>query len=986
MKKNILVVEYDNTVVDTIKEILSHPIFEVTVAEEGQKAKEMLSKKRFDLVITAAMLPKFHGFNLSQFVKEISPQTGVIIISSIYKEVEYKHQALTQYKADDFVEKPLNPGAIKKRIFELLNIRDSDLSETAGPTTTQMPVIDTAKIPTIKKMEEEAASKFTSDDLFGDILDKVDQPPSYEIKLDDENQVEKKGKQSQEIEEIVLPESYLVEKTPKPKKDEMDESASQIINKTLVNIFQKEDKAKDTTRLKKIEDDISKKFEDTLSGLGIKSETKPRQEVHPRRAETVKVEKVKTEEEAEIEDEFGNYDILGLIARGGMAEIYKVKKKGVKGFEKVLAIKKILSGYGEDDKFVEMFVDEAKIAAELSHPNIVQIYDLGKKDDYYFIAMEYVEGKDLRNILKKLGDMLQTFSEELAIHLTIKILEALSYAHSAKDSRGRNLDIVHRDVSPPNILISFNGEVKLTDFGVSKAAIKMHQTISGALKGKLLYMSPEQANGEKDVDYRSDLYSAGVILYELITGQKLFMDPSEMGSLKKVQQGIIPRPGEIKEGLDPELERIILKALEKDVERRYQNAAAIIKDLESYLQIRFDHMPGSLHLAHFIYKIFREEINNEGIKIDLKPLPYPIRKRPKVLEPVESIEAGKPAGQGTADTQEIEEAAEDEEQPFEPTIEIDLEASEKIEPATEISIPLPGEEEPELFIPQKPEELPEIDIESEMKALKKEDRKKGHLWFWLIILIIVAAIAGGLYLQNKYNFFDDIFGGGEKQSPAAVTETPAREKDDTPTEPKQMEEESDTLTGESLSPTPQDSRQEPVAEPPKTTSKPAAEIVTEKKREPEETGRAETPPAQKEDIQTGETTAEEEPTIKESQTTVPVEPKVEEKKTEPVPVEPIIKEGMIATEVDSQAVPISTPLPKVSRKIARQIRSPQTVIVSYLVDHKGKVEKIKFVKKSAIPELNMLITSTIYTWTFKPATKDNKRVKIWLSKPLTFKK
>lgn len=1022
MKKNILVVEYDNTAVDTLKEILVHPIFDITVVEEGQLAKEILQKQGFDLVITAAMLPKFHGFNLSQYIKENFPQTSVVIISSIYKEIEYKHQAITQYKADDFIEKPLKAEAFKKRIFEILGIRDSDLSETAGPTTTQMPVIDTAKIPTIKKLEEEE-SKFTSDDLFGDIIQKIDHSQDYEIKLEEENHPGKKNKEFQELDEIVLPESYLVDKPEKAKKKETEESASQIIDKSLVNIFQKEDKAKDTTRLKKIEDDISKKFEETLSGLGIKSKAKSTGEVHPRRAETVKVDTVKSVEEAAAKDEFGNYDLLGLIARGGMAEIYKAKKKGVKGFEKVIAVKKILSGYGEDDKFIEMFVDEAKIAAELTHPNIVQIYDLGKKDDSYFIAMEYVEGKDLRNILRKMDETNQVFPEEVAVHLVIKILEALSYAHSAKDSQGRNLDIVHRDVSPPNILISFGGEVKLTDFGVSKAAIKMHQTISGALKGKLLYMSPEQANAEKDVDYRSDLYSAGVILFELITGKKLFMDSSEMGILKKVQNGVIPKPGELREGLEPELERIILKALEKEVDKRYQNAAAIVKDLEAYLQQNFDHIPGAIHMAHFLYKIFREEIASEGIKIDLKPLPYSIRRKPAEIVPPthvpEAEEAVEEVKQGAADTQEIEETEDVDESPFETTIEIDLEASEKVKPDQEIIIPLPGEEEVEPSFQTEPGKLPEMDIESEIESLRKEDRKKSHIWLWLIILVVVVLIAGGLYLQNRYNLFGDIFGGVKTSPPAAVTDVPGQAPKDTSLEPEKPEENVDTST-EELAPSISDesSPQEQVStdssrpqkselesQPSKTKAGPETEIAAPEKKVAEEkvkvtpvpekkieqprqekTSPLETKPAEKEDSQTGKSDVTEEPPVEVPQDTVQPESQVEEKKTEPVSIKPVVREGMTVTDVDTQPVPVSTPLPKVSRKIARQIRRPQTVIISYLVDHTGKVEKIKFVQKSEISELNMLITSTIYTWKFEPALKDNKRVKIWLSKPLTFKK
>ncbi len=310
-----------------------------------------------------------------------------------------------------------------------------------------------------------------------------------------------------------------------------------------------------------------------------------------------------------------------------MAEIYKAKKKGVKGFEKVIAIKKILSGYGEDDKYIEMLVDEAKIAAELSHPNIVQIYDLGRKDNYYFIAMEYVLGKDLREIQTRLRERDQWFPEEIALYLTIKILEALNYAHKAKDSRGRPLEIVHRDVSPPNILISYSGDVKLTDFGVSKASIKIHQTLSGALKGKLLYMSPEQACGDSTIDFRSDLYSTGVLLFELLTGKKLFLDTTEMMVLKKVQNGEIIPPRDINPDMDPALEKILLTSLNKDCDKRYQSAAAMIADLEAYIHKKYDRAPGPVHLSHFIYGLFESDIQRDGIKVDLKPIPFTPRPR-----------------------------------------------------------------------------------------------------------------------------------------------------------------------------------------------------------------------------------------------------------------------------------------------------------------------------------------------------------------------
>jgi serine/threonine protein kinase len=408
-------------------------------------------------------------------------------------------------------------------------------------------------------------------------------------------------------------------------------------------------------RSKKIEDDISKKFEETLSGLGLglnakstssqtsSSMSKPsspavskgknvsepvKQPEPPVKITPPSIEKSGPADEA---DEVGGYDILGLIARGGMAEIYKAKKKGVKGFEKLIALKKILGGYGGDDKYIEMFVDEAKIAAQLSHPNIVQIYDLGKKDDYYFIAMEYVNGKDLRDILHRLSEANTLMPEELAIFLINKILNALNYAHSARDSNGVPLDIVHRDVSPPNILVSYDGNIKLTDFGVSKASIKLHHTVAGALKGKLLYMSPEQARGDVSIDYRSDLYSVAIILFELLTGQKLFLGTSEIGTLKKVQDGRILKPSDIKKEINSQLEGILLKSLSKNPDDRYQKASEMIKALDAYMLSNFNNIPEVSHFCHFMYTLFKDDINKEGIKLNLRPIPYPIKRKPPVV-------------------------------------------------------------------------------------------------------------------------------------------------------------------------------------------------------------------------------------------------------------------------------------------------------------------------------------------------------------------
>jgi serine/threonine protein kinase/DNA-binding response OmpR family regulator len=659
MKKNILIVEYSISAVDSIKELFSYPMFQVTVVDEGDAARKILAKDRYDLMITAAMLPKFHGFNLSYYAATNFPGLKIIIISEIYKGGDYKHQAINQYKAHDFFEKPLDIEKFKKRVYELLDLKESDLPKIQPRSATpQVVVPDTRKIPGLRTIPPEN-KKLSSEELFGDLLEHVKEDKTNDsksgidlqdksvaathvLKTEKENllltrqmpslpQVLKKDSSSTHVLldlELLKKEIGVTRplKTVKPG----ETSATREIDLNIDELLKTngEKKKSETQRFKKIEDDISKKFEDTLSGLGIKNKSIPLKDTQPIKVNESLARKVHEFENQERNDknEVVGYDILGLIARGGMAEIYKAKKKGVKGFEKIIALKKILAGYNKDAKYIEMFVDEAKIAAELSHPNIVQIYDLGEKDDYYFIAMEYVPGKDLRLILQKLSESHSLLPEEISIHLILEVLKALNYAHLAKNSAGRNLDIVHRDISPPNILVSFNGDVKLTDFGVSKASIKMHQTLAGALKGKLLYMSPEQARAENDTDHRSDLYSVGIIFFELLTGEKLFMDSSDIAVLHKVQVGDIIKPRELKKDIDPQLEYIILRMLNKDKNRRYQRASDIINDINSYMARNYDRMPTPIHISHTINDLFKDEIAKEGIKIDLKPIPYKINR------------------------------------------------------------------------------------------------------------------------------------------------------------------------------------------------------------------------------------------------------------------------------------------------------------------------------------------------------------------------
>jgi serine/threonine protein kinase len=306
---------------------------------------------------------------------------------------------------------------------------------------------------------------------------------------------------------------------------------------------------------------------------------------------------------------FGKYYLLERINVGGMAEVFKAKAFGVEGFERLVAVKRILPNIAEDEEFITMFIDEAKIAVQLQHANIAQIFDLGKVDDSYFIALEYVYGKDLRAIfdhLRKVGDRMPTAQ---VCYVMMQVCEGLDYAHNKRDAQGRDLNLVHRDVSPQNVLVGYEGEIKLVDFGIAKAAGKASKTQAGILKGKFGYMSPEQVRG-LPVDRRSDVFAVGICLYELLTGERLFVGESDFSTLEKVRNVEILPPSSFNKRIAPELERIVLKALAKEVEDRYQNAIDLHDDLQAYLY-SIGEFYSRKDLAGWMKKIFAAELEEE---------------------------------------------------------------------------------------------------------------------------------------------------------------------------------------------------------------------------------------------------------------------------------------------------------------------------------------------------------------------------------------
>jgi serine/threonine-protein kinase len=276
------------------------------------------------------------------------------------------------------------------------------------------------------------------------------------------------------------------------------------------------------------------------------------------------------------------YEIMERIGAGGMAEVFKASSTSLEGFKKLVAIKRVLPSLTQNERFVRMFLDEAKISLPLNHTNIVQTFDLGKAGSTYFIVMEYVEGTNLKSVIENLADNGKRLSVAEAAHIGLELCEGLSHAHKKTDNDGEPLNIVHRDVSPPNVLVSGDGEIKITDFGLAKAKSQAEATDPGVVKGKFGYLSPEAAQGE-DVDGRTDIFAVGILLWEMLTGRRLFLGESDYDTLELVREAEIPPLSDYGRDVPPTFERIMRRTLAREVEDRYQHAEQLGQDLAKFL-------------------------------------------------------------------------------------------------------------------------------------------------------------------------------------------------------------------------------------------------------------------------------------------------------------------------------------------------------------------------------------------------------------------
>jgi serine/threonine protein kinase len=332
---------------------------------------------------------------------------------------------------------------------------------------------------------------------------------------------------------------------------------------------------------------------------------------------------------AEVGSTANNYQILARLAVGGMAEIFLARGASAAGVERYCVLKRILRNRASDVHFVRMFLDEARLAAQLNHPNVAQVYDIGKLADSYFFTMEYVHGETVRAVLQRARSLRRELPLAAVLTVTAGAASGLHHAHERLGLDGRPLGIVHRDVSPSNLMVSYEGGVKVVDFGVAKAADRMSETRSGTVKGKISYLSPEQCRGAS-VDRRTDLFALGIVMWEMVTGERLYRRASDFENMSAIVNESTPLPSTRRRGLPPEVDAVVMRLLAKDPAERFQTADELVESLEQ-VAVATGAMISSSSLGRLLREMFGQRPEPwlemepqevpEGVTVTSEPIP-----------------------------------------------------------------------------------------------------------------------------------------------------------------------------------------------------------------------------------------------------------------------------------------------------------------------------------------------------------------------------
>ncbi|MFI5119664.1 MAG: protein kinase [Thermoanaerobaculia bacterium] len=626
-----LLVEYEPRYLERIRHYLASQsqTVELVVARDGEEGLELYRKSRPDLVLISSVLPKVRTPDVIKGMQSTGPTPPILLMMSGYKGRNKRADA-QRVGATSILEKPFSEEVFQAEIATALGLRPGiEVPSSPGPPS------------------DPGTPLLSADDIFSDVLTGLDEaePPAKPVsrEIPAPGSVEKRLHDT--LSGLLPPKKQVSGSTaPFPVAEQpgrpVERTARVNVAEAMASLAARPQSTRSGEAAAKSISSVDKLLHDTLSGLMPPPKTttaappaRPREISREVSGETVRMKvspipppvppapppmrrpgdttrPVAAGRPSSSPGAFGRYQLLEKIGAGGMAEVYKARMSGEQGFEKIVAIKRIVPHMATNAEFVTMFVDEAKLAAQLNHNNITHIYDLGKVDAWHYIAMEYVEGKDLRTLLKLGKERGFPLPAELALFIAAKIANALDYAHRRPGPDGSELNLVHRDVSPQNILLSDEGDIKLCDFGIAKAASKVSTTMSGALKGKLQYMSPEQAWGKR-LDRRSDIFSLGSVLYEMLTGTPLFEGDTDMSVLESVREGEVAPPTSRGVEVPKRVDQIVLKALAKNPQERYQNASEFEKDLHAVLYT-YQPSPGPADLAIYMHRLLESPQSSDA--------------------------------------------------------------------------------------------------------------------------------------------------------------------------------------------------------------------------------------------------------------------------------------------------------------------------------------------------------------------------------------